>query len=88
MNITKETEVVNLRQKGGKIISEDNLDYFFLLYITYKKQFTTILFCVCAKLMKKCTTRKSNFVNPSFTYNTLLGRRNFKAGGAIAPPRF
>ena len=29
MNITKETEVVNLRQKGGKIISEDNLDYFF-----------------------------------------------------------
>ena len=53
MIITKEIEVVNLRQKGGKIISEDNLDYFFLLYITYKKQFTTIPFFVFAKFMKR-----------------------------------
>ena len=40
MNTTKETEVVNLRQRGEKIISEDNLDFLLLLYITYKKQFT------------------------------------------------
>ena len=37
MNITKETEVVNLRQKGGKIISEDNLDYFFVVVHNLQK---------------------------------------------------
>ena len=58
MNITKETEVVNLRQKGGKIISEDNLDYFFLLYITYKKHFI-VPFFLFAKFMKEMYQKKT-----------------------------
>ena len=48
MNITKETEVVNLRQKGGKIISEDNLDYFFFVVHNLQKTiYYHTLFCVC-----------------------------------------
>ena len=47
MNITKETEVVNLRQKGGKIISEDNLDCFFFVVHNLQKTFYYTFFCVC-----------------------------------------
>ena len=57
MNITKETEVVNLRQKGGKIISLKIIT-FFLLYITYKNHFT-IPFFVFAKFMKKNVLEKT-----------------------------